>query len=62
MLSKDRVLYIFNTTRRRIRWISWIKAGIASWRCVLAYLPKLRAVLRVEKAPSIRQSNRIAEN
>jgi hypothetical protein len=40
MLSKDAVLHIFNTTRRRIHWLSWMNLGIARLGGVLAYRPE----------------------
>jgi hypothetical protein len=44
MLSKDAVSDIFNTTRRRIHWLSWINLGIARLGGVLAYRPELRGM------------------
>lgn len=40
MLSKDAVSDIFNTTRRRIHWLSWMNPGIAGLGGVLAYRPE----------------------
>ena len=44
MLSKDAVSDIFNTTRRRIHWLSWMNLGIAGLGGVLAYRPELRGM------------------
>lgn len=44
MLSKDEVSDIFNTTRRRIHWLSWMNLGIAGLGGVLAYVPELREI------------------
>ena len=44
MLSKDAVSGIFNTTRRRIHWLSWMNLGIAGLGGVLAYRPELRGM------------------
>jgi hypothetical protein len=44
MLSKDAVSDIFNTTRWRIHWLSWMNLGIAGLGGVLAYRPELRGI------------------
>ena len=51
MLSKDAVSGIFNTTRRRIHWLSWMNLGIAGLGGVLAYRPELRGVIKCDYDP-----------